>query len=199
MRKPLLLAIVMLFAGAMSAQNEMAILSHSGTLTDYYGTTALADALSAAVSGDVVTVSSGSFDITSIPEGVTVRGAGFEEDLEAGGIMPTIVDYPNSSGSLTINKKAKVEGIKFVDNVTVYDSVYLSKCYFENYLYLYYRINSNYYDATNLTIVNCYISTIQSNNMKNSIITNSIIRDYGKSSPNGGLTQVKNCIIGEIS
>ena len=200
MRKPLLLAIVMLFAGAMSAQNEMAILSHSGTLTDYYGTTALADALSAAVSGDVVTVSSGSFNITSIPEGVTVRGAGFEEDLEAGGIMPTIVDYPNSSGSLIINKKAKVEGIKFVDNVKVCDSVYLSKCYFGNSLYPYRNVNGNdHYDATNLTIVNCYISTIQNNNMKNSIITNSIISDYGKTSPNGGLTQVKNCIIGDIS
>ena len=200
MKKTLLLALTMLLAGAVSAQNEMAILSHNGTLTDYYGTTALQAALSAAVSGDIVTVSSGTFSISGIPEGVTVRGNGFEEDLVAGGIMPTIVNYSSNSGRLIINKSAVVEGIKFSYNVFVCDSVHLSKCYFCNNLYPYRSYNNNeYYDATNLEIVNCYINYIQNNNMQNSIITNSIIGNYGKTTSNGGRVQVNNCIIGDIN
>lgn len=202
MKKSLLLAVVMLFAGALSAQNEVVILSHNGTLSNYSGTTALSQALAAAVSGDIVTVSSGNFSITSIPAGVTVRGAGFEEDIVAGGILPTIVSY-SGSGNITINNRAFVEGIKFTSNVKVCDSVKLSKCYFYNYLYPY-RSNTNgydSYDAKKLEIVNCYIGTIQNNNMKNSIITNSIIGNYGASGANssGGGNQVNNSIIGEIN
>lgn len=188
MKKNLLLAVVMLFAGALSAQNEVAILSHNGTLTSYSGATALAQALSSAVSEDIITVSSGTFSINSIPAGVTVRGAGFEEDIEAGGILPTIVTFSGNSGPLTINQNANIEGIRFNDNVSIYGNVHLTKCYFEDYLYV--------TNASNATIINCFIQgTMNGSGLQNSTITNSIIGSYNSGSTGN---QLRNCIVGDL-
>lgn len=56
----------------------MATLNHEGTISTFYGTLALRQAHAAAVSGDVITLSSGTFLSTDITKAVTIRGAGME-------------------------------------------------------------------------------------------------------------------------
>ena len=56
----------------------MATLNHEGTISTFYGTVALRQAHAAAVSGDVITLSSGTFLSTDISKAVTIRGAGMD-------------------------------------------------------------------------------------------------------------------------
>ena len=67
MKKQLLLLLAMVLAVAAYAQSDrVAILTHEKAVTAYYGTTALSQALTAAVDGDVITLSGGVFFISKI-------------------------------------------------------------------------------------------------------------------------------------
>lgn len=67
-------------AGAM-AQQAVAVLTHDGTSKTYQGYTALQDAYAASASGDLITLSSGTFaSIATIEKALTIRGAGMEYD-----------------------------------------------------------------------------------------------------------------------
>jgi len=59
------------------AQNQVATLQHGDSITGvYYGESAFNSAYSAAVNGDIITLSSGTFSCVSISKSITVRGAG---------------------------------------------------------------------------------------------------------------------------
>lgn len=95
MRKFFLSLVVMLvasvFMGKVYAQSStLATLNHEGTISTFYGTTALKQAHDAAVNGDVITLSSGNFLAVDITKAITVRGAGMGLDTTAG-IEPTII------------------------------------------------------------------------------------------------------------
>ena len=85
-----LLRLMMLFVAAVLTNNAfargslLATLNHEGTISTFYGAQAWKNAHEAAVNGDVVTLSSGSFLATNITKAITVRGAGI-------GIDPTVV------------------------------------------------------------------------------------------------------------
>ena len=67
-------------AGAM-AQQAVAVLTHAGTTKTFDGFTALQDAYAEAASGDLITLSSGTFgSIATIEKAITIRGAGMEYD-----------------------------------------------------------------------------------------------------------------------
>ena len=76
--KKLFLSLVALTVATMSfAQSSMmATLSHEGNITTFYGAQALKEAHTAAADGDVITLSSGSFNSVDITKGITIRGAG---------------------------------------------------------------------------------------------------------------------------
>lgn len=95
MRKFFLSLVVMLvasvFTGKVYAQSStLATLNHEGTISTFYGTTALKQAHDAAVNGDVITLSSGNFLAVDITKAITVRGTGMGIDTTAG-IEPTII------------------------------------------------------------------------------------------------------------
>ena len=95
MRKFFLSLVVMLvasvFMGKVYAQSStLATLNHEGTISTFYGTTALKQAHDAAVNGDVITLSSGNFLAVDITKAITVRGAGMILDTTAG-IEPTVI------------------------------------------------------------------------------------------------------------
>ncbi len=72
-----LLLINTLGATRLFAQSTlMATLSHEGNVTTYNGTNAFSQAMSAAVDGDIITLSPGSFSAADITKAVTIRGAG---------------------------------------------------------------------------------------------------------------------------
>lgn len=118
--KKLFLSLVALAAAAMSyAQSSvLATLSHEGEISTYYGAGALKSAHEAAEHGDVITLSSGSFQATNITKAVTIRGAGMQVDSIAQ-IYPSVIvgsfniDVPDS-----LEQHLTVEGI-YCDNNTV--------------------------------------------------------------------------------
>ena len=106
MKKFLSMMVVALLSTAMSfAQSSLiATLSHEGEISVYYGATALSEAHKAQ-EGDVITLSSGSFNAVDITKGITIRGAGMEVNSTTGA-MPTVISgdfkITTTSGNLTI-------------------------------------------------------------------------------------------------
>lgn len=111
--KKLFLSLVALTVATMSfAQSSMmATLSHEGTIKTFYGAQALKEAHTAAADGDVITLSSGSFNSVNITKGITIRGAGMwlNPDTQQ---EPTVI-----MGNFTINisddatNRLTIEGI----------------------------------------------------------------------------------------
>lgn len=152
----LLVMLVVLAVEANAQSTQVATLSHEGTVTSYTSANALRDAYNAAVDGDVITLSSGSFVSVNFEKRITVRGAGMGVKIKDTDpyVEPTLI-----SGSFTIdadgdeNHSFKLEGILCENQITlskVSNSVF-TKCKIKNI------INSSNYTLKNLTFVNCII------------------------------------------
>lgn len=98
MKKSIILCVAIFAAFTAFAQNTMATLNHNDTVTVYYGIGALRRAYTAAVDGDVITLSSGTFYATSINKAVTIRGAGMCYDSLTN-TYPTILADSSSTVS----------------------------------------------------------------------------------------------------
>ena len=88
------------------AQNLVATLQHGDNISMYYGPNAFVQAHNAAQTGDVITLSSGTFNTTTITKAITLRGAGCCMDSVTG-IRPTyisnlVANVPDEEHSLTI-------------------------------------------------------------------------------------------------
>ena len=160
MKKILMTAFVAVLGvcGAQAQSSVIALLSHEGNVTTFNGATALQKAHEAAVNGDVITLSSGTFHSVDITKGVTVRGAGMLPDTLMG-TEPTVV-----SGNFTFNMEeagdsaaVAFEGIQFnSDKIsTVYaNNVTFNKCIIHTIGYT----NSYGRDImNNLTFIHCRI------------------------------------------
>ncbi len=202
--KKLFLSLVALAAAAMSyAQSSvLATLSHEGEISTYYGARALKSAHEAAEHGDVITLSSGSFQATNITKAVTIRGAGMQVDSIAQ-IYPSVIvgsfyiDVPDS-----IEQHLTVEGI-YCDNNTVTVRNTLSNATFIKSRF--YSFSSIYESAygygfmKNLTFIHCKIQNSFSNyNSGNSIsFVNSLVSTpyVGDSSRPNNSFEFTNCIV----
>lgn len=107
-------SLVVLFACAMiaNAQSSMlATLNHEGTISTFYGATALREAHAAAAHGDVITLSSGSFTSVDITKAITLRGAGMEIDTVAK-IDPTVIsgDFSIQIAD-SVSQRLTIEGV----------------------------------------------------------------------------------------
>lgn len=138
MKKIITLCVALCATVATFAQQQMAILSHNDSLSAYYGVNAFIDAYSAAVTGDMITLSSGTFTVNNISKAITIRGNGFEEDTIAG-TRPTILK--KSNGPIQMNVPSDsihsliIEGIKFSSNtafVNLYSPQFI-KCKFAEF------------------------------------------------------------------
>lgn len=76
--KKLIVSLFVLLCTTMSfAQTSLlATLSHEGSISTYYGSSALKEALEKATDGDAITLSAGQFQAANITKNVTLRGAG---------------------------------------------------------------------------------------------------------------------------
>ena len=98
-----LLRLMTLFVAAVLTNNAfaqgslLATLNHEGTVSTFYGAQAWKNAHDAAVNGDVITLSSGTFVAVDITKAITVRGAGMGLDAAAASEQTVI------SGNFTIN------------------------------------------------------------------------------------------------
>lgn len=173
----------------MAQSSLLATLNHEGTISTFYGTTALQQAHSAAVEGDVVTLSSGTFASVNITKAITLRGAGMTLDASTQ-TEPTVlannfsIEIPDES-----TKHLTIEGI--------YSNQEITMKRLKNALFLKDRMwhlnTSRDGIAKDLTIIHCRITDVYytsgsgSASFQNCILPSNI---YGSN------YIFKNCIIG---
>lgn len=173
----------------------MATLNHEGTISTFYGVNALKQAHAAAVSGDVITLSSGTFLSTDITKAVTIRGAGMDVS-KAYDIVnePTVL-----GGNLSINIPAEDTGRLTLEGIFLNNDICFSEGQVKNALFLKSRFNYIYANSgkiQDLTILNCRISRGFRINSGTAQFLNSVVNDF-----DSGYISFSHCIIlsGSIS
>lgn len=216
MKKFFISLVVSLMGTTMaSAQSSMlATLNHDGTISTFYGSTALREAHAAAENGDVITLSSGTFVSTDITKAITLRGAGMGIDA-ATQSEPTIISGGfNININDTVTKRLTIEGIYnnsyvFYSTSTLKNAMFL-KCRFK---YINYQDNGKLKDASfihcriadyfglyndcSATCINCAIEDPYSSNhfTSNFEFINCVINMYESSLSSVYSSSFKNSII----
>lgn len=149
MKKLILLLSVILCSLAASAQvPQVAVLNHEGTSSAFYTDQGLIDAYKAAVDGDQIILSSGTFYSPSLTKRVSIRGAGM-----VNGQNPTILRAKNSN-SITLNQ---VESEN--DYIVTYEGLYFSTRLTYSSSQTAYLYNTNF--------IKCHISSLSCPKTKN--------------------------------
>ncbi len=179
-----LMVSIITCAIAQAQTSLVATLSHEGSATAYYGAEALTNAVAAAQNGDVITLSSGSFNAATIGKSITVRGAGMAVSEKGG--LPTIITGNMNVGTDNVS----LEGLYINETLTVsgYTNTNLSvvKCRMNTLTYsgagnaynnrfIHCKIASSIYTYNNasLTMANCVICNPGGNGRYN--ISNSVL------------------------
>lgn len=186
-------------AGAQSNQSVTAILQHvvdgNETVKVYVGKEAFKNAYTDAVNGDVITLSSGSFDTpTDFQKELSVYGAGYEEDAESGTAVTTLNShiYIRNVESLS---NLHFEGLRISGNIhcTIpVSKMVISKCFCNN-VYLHGS------SCTDITIQQCVIpsgvsganNTTKAENLR---VKNCIVSGVGIFDPSS-IGTIDHCLI----
>lgn len=187
------LVAVIVAATATFAQNTLvATLSHGEDITMYYGYYALRDAMDAAVSGDVINLSGGSFSAKDINKAITLRGTGIDD------AAPTYI-----SGEFTINipsddtNRLSIEGIRFLNGVYfsgTFNNPFFTKCKFSRFTW------NNNTNVKNVMFANCKLSDQFMIRGASSVqFINSFIQDFYNYESNNASAAFINCVIGEYN
>lgn len=197
----------MAFSLRVSAQSSLlATLNHESTITTFYGSNALQQAHAAAMHGDVITLSSGTFMAVDITKAVTIRGAGMQVDtishteptIIANGFTINVAD--TLSGKLTMeglysNQEIKISCLK--------NAIFL-KCRFKSL-----KFTSASSIMKDLTFIHCKIANEFSSYNCSCSFANSIVMNpyFGGTTYSSSFTncytnrvgieysEYKNCII----
>lgn len=194
--KKLFLSLVaaLMAATATYAQSSMlATLSHDGEITTFYGASALAQAHAAAVSGDVITLSSGTFSAINITKGVTIRGAGMAFDPQTQS-EPTIItnDFAIEIPT-TDTSRLTIEGI--YHNANIYYRGTLTGAMFMKSRFKTISYNNND-RIVNLTMLHCKVANQidLSTNSSAACINCVVCNPYSVSSATSNF-EFTNCIV----
>lgn len=207
----LFVALVAMFATTAKAQSSLlATLNHEGTISTFYGTNALQQAHAAAADGDVITLSSGTFQSVNITKAVTLRGAGMVLDA-ATQTEPTVlanelsINIPDETTQrLTIegiytNQKVNIEKLKnamfLKDRFNIIFAGYRSGQMATDLTFIHCKIAKNYYGANttynSASFQNCIVSGIDGYNY----IFNNCIIGLGGNHYLCYTSEYKNCVI----
>ncbi len=164
----------------MAQSSQLATLSHKGTIQTFYGANALSDAYKAAVHGDVITLSSGSFNGVSLYKNITVRGAGVGMDT-INKTLPTIIN-----SEITISAQANdtsnlvLEGVMFTARVNYYTTIrpMFLKCKFKTFVSVGSYPSNNPPKMTDATFMHCLFTDNASfNESSTGTIINSVFKE----------------------
>lgn len=194
MKKTLLSALIAVlgFTTQATAQTMLATLHHNGEIKTFYGATALRDAHTAATSGDVITLSSGTFVSTDITKGITLRGAGMELDTLTG-TAPTII-----TGNFYINLADTETNRLTIESIYHNHSIYY-KGTLTNAMFMKSRLYDISYSSgsmKNASFIHCKIAnnlTLNTNSSASCI--NCAIEDPKSYDPNTSNFEFQNCVI----
>ena len=146
----------------------MATLDHEGEITHFYNSNALASAVSAAENGDIITLSSGSFNGTNISKSITLRGAGMDNVYGEATYIKSEISITDTIQSLQIEDLSALY-ITF-QNGKVFN-LNLERCYIKNSFSA--KKNTN---IETLLCKSCRIGGLSDNaTIKSSQILNSVI------------------------
>lgn len=200
-----------MFATTAKAQSSLlATLNHEGTISTFYGSNALIQAHAAAADGDVITLSSGTFQSVNITKAVTLRGAGMVLDA-ATQTEPTVlanefsINIPDETTQrLTIegiytNQKVNIEKLKnamfLKDRFNIIFAGYRSGQMATDLTFIHCKIAKNYYGANttynSASFQNCIVSGIDGYNY----IFNNCIIGLGGNHYLCYTSEYKNCVI----
>lgn len=189
MKKIFVLFALMLMTciSAFAQSSLIATLSHDGQIRAFYGGNALSQAHQAAVDGDIITLTGGSFSSITITKAITLRGAGMVGDPEAQTFPTQISGTCYIEVTDTIHRLV-IEGINFLNNVTLNKSLY--RPYFQKCKFV--RVTGQ--PLIFASFINCHIQT--SIDVRNSGITavNSYINNPA-SSGNNNVYEFLNCVL----
>ena len=135
MKKALLLCLTLLAATFVFAQQQLATLNHNDSISVFYGASALQQAHAAAVNGDIITLSPGSFNSVDITKAITIRGAGMFPDTVTGIGNTTLLNHFTLNIAYDPLHNLIMEGINCTGETMSYSTIYdpqFSKCLFRN-------------------------------------------------------------------
>ena len=159
MKKALLLFAALCIATLGFAQLPFATLTHNDSIRVYYGNNALQQAHAAAVGGDVITLSQGSFYAVNITKAVTIRGAGMFRDERAGTNATVLQNDFSINVSDTVNRLC-ITGI-WHDNTITCTNAYrpqFIKCRFNTFRTLHAAYSTSTSSVIRYaTFVNCIL------------------------------------------
>ena len=196
MKKTLLSALVAVFGFATqaTAQSSMlATLNHEGTVSTFYGETALREAHTAAAHGDIITLSSGTFVPVDITKAITLRGAGMEVNTNSG-TEPTVIsgDFTIQIAD-TVNQRLVIEGV--YNNHNIYYDGTLNNAMFlkSRFMRFTYRTNGAIKYAS---FIHCKIANLFNLNANSSAsCVNCAIEDPGTIDASTSNFEFMNCVI----
>lgn len=216
MKKTILSALVAVFGFATqaTAQSSMlATLNHEGTVSTFYGATALREAHAAAAHGDIITLSSGTFVSVNITKAVTLRGAGMEVDTLSG-TEPTVISGNfNIQIADSVSQRLVIEGVynnhKITCSGTINNAMFLKNRFYQfsyleqgilkNASFIHSRITD--FIALNTgasaSFINCVIEDPESQSESNSNyeFMNCVIKFNNISTNKVMSSSYKNCLI----
>lgn len=102
-----LFAVLACMAVGYAQSALVATLNHGEAVSVFYGANALAEAYDAATHGDVITLSSGTFNSVNLAKNITVRGAGMDETgpctrINGNFYLYGVPDSVDATGHLTL-------------------------------------------------------------------------------------------------
>ena len=161
------------------AQNQVATLQHGDDISVFYGQNGYSSACSAAVDGDIITLSSGTFAGSAVSKSITVHGAGCVYDSVTN-VLPTKI-----TGDFAISHNDVLfEGIWFTGSIRIpsqsvsfgpsssYSNICFEKC---NIAKIYNNSNTAYYTYF-LQFNNCLINDCSSRLFHGTSIVNSVVK-----------------------
>lgn len=173
--KHFLMLLASLITFTLSAQNQIATLSHEGIITTKYGADAFKTLYKAAVDGDIITLSSGTFNSPSKIENkyITIRGAGMNIGNPNTYSEPTIITGETSVliQESSPNFKLSFEGIIFKDRLNIKaQAIQFNKCRFYDV--------GNSGDMNNSYFLHCYFDKMSIGSGVYATIINSFIKSF---------------------
>lgn len=220
--KKLFLSLVALAAATLSyAQNTLvATLTHGDVITMFYGVDAFKNAHTAAVDGDIINLSGGKFNATTITKGITIRGTGMEDANKTYIINETKISVPQE-----VTQSLSIEGCYFLGQVnasSLYNAYFLKNEFANGSGYSFYvsgivknttfvncRLSGNYgfyYGnnySTSIQFINCRIVSVgcptNYTNASNTFINCVILPASGYYAMNISNSKLVNCILYYIS
>lgn len=194
MKKMILSLVALTMAATSLAQNTLvAVLSHETNVQMFYGSSALKNAVEVAVSGDVITLSAGTFEKCDITKGITIRGVGAE-----GKNVTTISGRSSDVFKVNIPQEDSnpfsIEGIQTSAqcNINVSGTMFFSK----NVIY---SIVFSSTSSANVKMVNCNVSTLTLSGSSNLKLSNCRVGTLTNASNTTSKADVFNCYLNTVN